>query len=389
MPSSDRIELRRIECPHPDIELGVTPSNLNYLVCLPDAGLTAETGLVLFFTDYGMDPCGPYVSRLLPYLANKHDCVAASVDYFGANLWAPNKCNWVPQADFFVNLKKLYGVEVTAPKGFNVRVMAYELAHYLLQKGVTSLNPACHLWGVSTEYHSMGFLPALDGLHVAHRLIGEFPVNKRRLFLLGTSYGGYIVNLMAKFAPRSFRMVIDNSGFASAEDDIWNVYGTSKWHFPGGFSIATQMVSRFSQEPKDAHFFSPSREKIRNLLEPSHVFPGTARLYGYHSVDDSVAPTEHKIQLRDAYAGKTLYELELVNESKLDGRIFKNLSHGMQASMRGLFDLSHGKFLRDGGPLADDTDFDRASRYVFACGDEDYVIGFSRRGGVRAQLGKR
>src|ERR1700675_2140186 len=76
----------------------------------------------------------------------------------------------------------------------------------------------------------MGVLPALDGLQVVHRLLGEHGLNRRRTFLLGTSYGGYIAGMMAKFAPATFRMVVDNSGFSSAQDDIANVFGCPGIH---------------------------------------------------------------------------------------------------------------------------------------------------------------
>ena len=82
------------------------------------------------------------------------------------------------------------------------------------------------------------------------------------------------------------------------------------------------------------------------------------------------------------------YELDIIDQSKVDGRIFKDLSHGMHASMRGVFDLSYDKFLRDGGAIADDTDFDRESRYRFPCGCEDYIVSFSNSTSVKAELKK-
>lgn len=385
-PTTERFELRRIEHPHPDIELGVARSALDYLVRIPDEGLNAATGLVVFVAGYGMEPCGDYVRRLLSYLANKHNCLAASIDYFGANLLAPSKCKWALNREFFVNLKKYHGVEVNASAGFDTLEMADRLAFALSQRGVKSLHGGCMLLGVSPEYNSMGFLPALDGLQVTHRLIEDFALNKRRLFVLGTSYGGYIASLMARFAPKTFRMVIDNSGFSSAEDDIWNVYGKSKRHYFGGFTINTLMIAAFSEGSTAVNFFSPAHRKIRNLLNPTHCNDNTARLYGYHSITDQVAPTEKKLGLREVYAGRVPYELDIIDQSKLDGRIFKDLSHGMHASMRGLFDLSYEKFLRDGGPLAENTDFDTGSCYVFPCGREDYVVSFSQQTGVHVAI---
>ena len=382
----ERCELRHIDRPHPDIELGVQRTNLDYLLCPPDRGIDRDTGLVLFFVGYGMEPCGRYVRSLLSYLANTHNCIAASVDYFGAALWESPKCRWFPSPDFFVQLKKFHGIEVNAPKGFDVRQLRDQLSIGLRQHGIARLNPACVFLLVSPEYHSMGFLPALDGIEVAHRLLDEFALNKRRLFAFGTSYGGYITSMMAKLAPRTFRMVVDNSGFSSAEDDIWNVYGTAKWFSPEGVAMNTRMVAAFSEDSGAPNFFSPAHRAIRNLLNREHVSESSTRLYGFHSISDEVAPTAAKLGLRAAYADKVPYELEIIDAAKIDGRVFKDLSHGLRASMRGLFDRSHDKFQRDGGALSDETDFELSSRYFFPCADEQYLVSFSPQNGVRAQL---
>jgi hypothetical protein len=384
----NRFELRRIANPHPDIELGVARASLEYLVCTPDRGINTDTGLVLFFVGYGMEPCGRYVRSLLSYLANKHNCIAASVDYFGADIWNLRKCRWIPHPDFFTNLKKHHGIEVNAPKGFDTLEMINKLVVALHQRGVKSLAGGCGLLGISPEYNSMGVLPALDGLQVTHCLVEQFALNKRRLFLLGTSYGGYIANLMVKFAPKTFRMVIDNSGFSSAEDDIWSVYGKAKMHYPDGFAVNTMMIAAFSEDAAAINFFSPARREIRNLLNRAHCHESTARLYAYHSIEDAVAPAAKKLALREIYSNYVFYELEIIDHSTLDGRIFKDLSHGMHASLRGVFDCSYDKFLRDGGPLAENTDYDTDSCYVFPCVEEDYVIRFSGMTGVTAELRK-
>jgi pimeloyl-ACP methyl ester carboxylesterase len=385
-PSADRCEMRRIDRPHPDIELGVARSGLDYLCRVPDRGIDADTGLILFIAGYGMPTCDSYARNLLSYLANEHNCVAASVDYFGADLWRSDKTRWVPHPAFFTSLKKHYGLEVTAPKGFDACLLADQLAATLGRLGVKALHPECLLLVVTPEYNSMGFLPALDNLQVAHRLLRDFALNRRRLFVLGTSYGGYVASLMLRYAPQTFRMVIDNSGFSSAEDDIWNVYGMTTRRYPGGFAIRTETIAAFSQNSKAPNYFTPANRLIRNLLHRPHACESSTRLYGYHSITDEIAPTEAKLGLREVYAGKVPYELEIIEQDKIDGRVFKDLSHGMRASLRGVFQRSYDKFQRDGGALADSTDFDRGTRSVFPCGRDDYVVQFSRDFGVRAEL---
>jgi hypothetical protein len=190
---------------------------------------------------------------------------------------------------------------------------------------------------------------------------------------------------MAKFAPNTFRMIVDNSGFSSAEDDKAGVAGWQKL-FVNGVSMLCKNVRHWSLDPRDANFFSAPRQAIRDLHRRDHVIDNTARIYAYHAANDPLAPTARKIALREAYRDRIAYELVIVDESQIDGRIFKDLNHGMNASMRGIFDLSYGKFIRDGGAMSETTDFDLGSEYVFACSRDDYVVRFSHEDGVRVAL---
>lgn len=372
-----------LDAPHPDIELGVERSALRYLVCTPDAGIDRDTGLALFVVGYSMEPCGGYAESLLTYLANRHNCVAVSVDYFGANFGV--NARLVPYPNFFVELARHYGVSISVPPQVDMQQVLRSVVALLKQNGVTELHPACWLAVISDMYNAMGFLPALDNLQVVHRLLAELGLNRRRLFVIGTSYGGYIAGLMAKLAPNTFRMVIDNSGFSSAEDDYPGVLGMARGWIDG-VAVVGKAVRAWSNDPAAANFFSPPRRQIRSLLERRHVYPNTARIYAYHALADTVAPTARKLKLRETYAGRVAYDLEIIDDARLDGRIFKTLAHGMEASMRGLFDLSYEKYLRDGGALAEATDFDLGHTLAFPCDGEVYELRFSRAAGVRATL---
>ncbi|HWI26048.1 MAG TPA: DUF2920 family protein [Stellaceae bacterium] len=377
------IEAAALATPHPDIELGVDRKPLAYIACAPDAGIDGDTGLALFMSGYGMDPLGAYPRKLLAYLANRHNCVAASVRYFGAGF--QEHARHVPMPDFFTKLAEHYGLTISAPDGCDMELLLRQLAGVLRQHGVSTLHSDCRVAVIADEYNNMGFLPALDCLQVAHRLIGAHGLNRRRLFAIGSSYGGFIAALMAKLAPNTFRLVVDNSGFSSAEDDFPSVMGIQRCWIDE-LSVIIVNPRGWSQSPAASNYFSPARREIRALAEPRHIQPNTARLYAYHAEGDSVAPTERKLALREAYAGRVAYDLRIVDQASLDGRLFKTLAHGMEASLRGLFDLSYERFLADGGALGDATDFDLGSEISFPCSGENYRLRYSRNEGVRAEL---
>lgn len=374
-----------IELPHPDIELRVERLPLSYRARLPAAGIDAGTGLVIYLGGYGMDPSDGYTRSLLDYLADTYNCVAATLDYFGVRLTPNLATELIPHPEFFRKLQEHYGLALTVPKGTGMGDILNGITGLFAQNGIAHLHDECLLFNNSPEYNAMGFLPALDGLSVVHRLLTTLPLNKTRLFVLGTSYGAYIANIMAKLAPKTFRMIVDNSGFSSAEDDQAGVAGWQKLYI-NGVRMLMKNVRHWSLDPRDPNFFSAPRQAIRDLHRREHVIANTARIYAYHAANDPLAPTARKIALRQAYRDRIAYELAIIDEGQIDGRIFKNLHHGMNASMRGVFDLSYTKFMRDGGALAETTDFDLGSEYVFACGTEDYVMRFSREHGARALL---
>jgi pimeloyl-ACP methyl ester carboxylesterase len=383
--AGDALPSGLIAQPHRDIELGVRRTPLAYFFRAPATGISPDTGLILYLGGYGMNPRDGYTASLLTYLANRHNCVAATVDYFGARLIQGIPGRIVPHPDFFAKLAQHYGISITAPKDIAIAEILANIAALLAQNGITQFHEECIVFNNADDYNSMGFLPALDGLQVVHRMLSELSLDKTRLFLLGTSYGGHIVSLMAKLAPQTFRMVVDNSGFSSPEDDQPALLGWQKL-FLNGVGMLCQNVRHWSLDARDTNFFSPARQAIRDLRRREHVFANTARVYAYHASTDRIAPTARKIELREAYRDRIAYDLAIIEERDIDGRLFKNLTHGMNASLRGLFDLSSEKFQGDGGATADTTDFDRGAEYIFACGCEDYAVEFSTEYGVHVAL---
>lgn len=375
-----------IERPHPDIELRIARGPLTYAACQPSAGIDQLTGLIVYLGGYGMDPRDAYTQSLLSYLAARYNCLAVTLDYFGVRLLMPDiATELVPHPDFFRKLQEHYGIAIMAPKGVGIDRILAGVASLLAQNGIDHLHDDCMLFNNSAEYNSMGFLPALDGLQVVHQLLTSLPLNKTRIFILGTSYGAYIANIMAKLAPKTFRMIVDNSGFSSAEDDAAGVAGWQKL-IVNGVRMLSKNVRHWSLDPREANFFSAPRQAIRDLHRREHLIDNTARIYAYHAANDKLAPTARKIALRDVYRDRIAYRLDIIDDTRIDGRIFKNLHHGMNASLRGLFELSYAKFIGDGGALAETTDFDLRSEYRFGCGKEDYILRFSLDEGVRAAL---
>lgn len=371
-----------IDNPHPDIELGVPRTGLSYSMAVPSGGVSPDTGLVLYIHGYAARYDDPYSLKLNQYLADQYNCIAACVDYHGASAQTPVL---TPSPDFFLNLKEHHGVELTAPAGMNPMGIVNIALELMADHGITDLHPSCFLMKGMDGYMNFGVLPALDNLQVAWSLINRFSINKQRLFVLGTSYGGYIALLMAKMAPNTFRLVIDNSGFSGPDEDMACILGVSKKI--GRVNVTVCSPICFNRDPGSPHYFSMPRRLIRTIPNEHHYsIASDTVLYSYHSTEDYRARTDSKIKTAELLRRFRNHDLRLIRECDLDGRIFKTMDHGMEASMRGLFELSYERWLSESRALPDFTDFDTGTVNRLPCGESDYVASFSPDYGVRLHI---
>lgn len=366
-----------IAVPHPDLELGVPRLPLGYAVELPGQGISAQTGVILYIHGYGQRVSDEYTGKLLRHLADEYDCVAVCVDYHGAV--GLSGCAVAPAEDFFAKLAEHHDVRVNTLPADNIMGAVEAIGQALAAHGVRYLHDECHLVRGPEAYINFGLLPALDNLQVLADVLRLYPVDRRRIFALGTSYGGYVALLMAKFAPNTFRMVIDNSGFSSADDSLGVVFGSVATRY--GVEILMRCPIAFSRDPESPNFFGPSRQAIRDLAQPDHYrLTSTTVVYSYHSATDVVAPTDRKIQMVATAARNRRHDLRLITAAHMDGRLFKTTDHGMRASMRLLFALSYGRWQAETVEQPAITDFDLETVHALTCAGQPYTFAFSPAG---------
>jgi pimeloyl-ACP methyl ester carboxylesterase len=237
-----------------------------------------------------------------------------------------------------------------------------DIAGWLLgaldERGIKSLHHECRLLKEMRGYMNFGLLAALDHLQVTHHVMNTYPIDKRRMFCIGTSYGGYIALLIAKLAPNTFKLTIDNSGFSGPQDDMASVYGLNLATIRGGIKVYVQAPIAFIPAPGNRFSFSEDRRIVREIGVDAHYeLEGCGAVHSYHSKLDAVAPFESKINALETVSKHRKCDMTVVGTRDLDGKIFKNLDHGMNASIRGLFDLSYNKFVNEGPHLPADNRF--------------------------------
>ena len=365
-----------------DAENGFFRQNLPFQYSLPDNGINKTTGLIVYIGGYGSEYDDLYTSKLLGYFSDKYDCISASVKYFGSDLYGLAEV--VPASDFFVNLKKTTGVTVKASASASPASLLSDTLEMLSTSGVNELDLSCRAILKSDDYNSFGVIPALDHLVVVWHLLKMFKPNSSRLFVIGTSCGGHIASMMLKFAPNTFSMIVENSGFTSAADHLSGIYGVFREKICG-INIVGFAQHRWKKRP-GPFFFSDSHRRIRSLLEKEHISRSNTELYSFHWQGDNVASINRKVKLVKLYAGKVSYHQKVITNDMLDGMEFKTPEHGMRASMRKIFSrsyLHYTKYSKDPKKL---TDFELNSKISLDCGDLIYRILFSVETGVELKV---
>lgn len=172
------------------------------------------------------------------------------------------------------------------------------------------------------------------------------------VIMIGSSHGGYLAHLAAKFAPWLISGVIDNSSYAKF---LWRLIGFGKEiDFTKYYCFGTAIFFKhihiycsdktfWTSNSSSNNFFSIPRRMIRYILEPNHIenqanYP-KPYYASYHSFyDKEIAPPDEKLELYK-YLKQFDFDAELhmiKNPDQIDGKFIKNLDHGMGMSIKTL-----------------------------------------------------
>ncbi|MDY6862184.1 MAG: DUF2920 family protein, partial [Thermodesulfobacteriota bacterium] len=361
--------------PPEDVELRIEErTKLKYLLTFP-AGYKEkdQKGLIFVIPGFGDNAESEYqTDKLRPYLADKYDCIVAGVRYHN---------DLRVRKTYRINIDKICKLYELDPNYFstplNFDEIISKLESMLIQKGIFRLDPKLAIkMDCYDTYNSFGFLPALDHLKVLYDIMHEFQIIKSRIVAYGSSYGGYIAMLMGKYAPKTFFAIIDNSGFCVADPGqvTGNVFfdrggALSFIRYSNGkrYEIPILTDNKWSIDETSCFYYSDGHRKIRSLLEESHRVKSDTIYCSFHSVKDIIVPVPHKdkcIGILSKY-NKVFYKK--IEEKDIDGKLFKNIKHGMDASLRKLYDHSVKNILSYKQKRDNATDFDLNSNYSFKC----------------------
>lgn len=152
--------------------------------------------------------------------------------------------------------------------------------------------------------------------------------------------------LCGKFAPHTFSVIIDNSGFSRSEMK----YIVGREILETDLAVTVNFHNKFYTVPfaynnpwtimdeTSRHYFGDSHKQIRNLLVREHRVKSNTRYYIFHCEEDQIASVEDKDKVTALLINYNSTYYKRVGMNDLDGALFKTYAHAMDASLRKLFD---------------------------------------------------
>ena len=205
------------------------------------------------------------------------------------------------------------------------------------------------------EYNNFGIMQALDiinAIYFVRKHHAEFKLAKTpKTLLFGTSHGGYLGFLCAKFAPWLIDAVVENSGyvvvplyFYSVGKDIDFVqFCEVETNSFENITLCTFTKTHLTANTNSPNFFCKARLDIRNPLNESQLKTQVKHqnkpiFVSYHSVRDKLDSAQNKEKFFEILQNSGFEaSLRVVkDESEIDGKFIKNLEHGMGMSMKSL-----------------------------------------------------
>lgn len=357
-----------------DFELGRPRSApLSFAATFPEG---EAQGLVFLIPGFGGDTDDGYAQALRKHVAANHGMAAVSVRYhcFGSRPGTKGKVEVDPREHLM-----LLGLALTHKVPLGKLSDTEDVARRLAAAGIKAQARAT-IKPARGEYQNFGLLQAMDHLAVLGHLIEKGEVfDRRRIVALGSSHGGFIAHMMAKIAPRTLAMVIDNSSYTQPPMEYLGQPASAEFVYAlaGEVMAYCRTRSAWSTGNRQApDFYDRDRDLIRDTHYPAHLAAAkiqageSSTLYRMvNAAEDGISPPQMKQRQATALSALGFdARLALIGQAELDGQVFKKMVHGLDASLAGFFDLAIPDLQPRDGPI----DQEAGSVVAYECIDSIY-----------------
>lgn len=377
-----------------DFELGIKrESPLRYHVTLPTNG--ERKGLVFVIPGFGEDNNSEYLKKLREFIADTYSLVCVTVMYHAIES-RPNNGGQLgfEEEDIALLKEKMhqYGCPVANTIAENITILDKAISEKK-SKNICNIEKllfnqyellTSSIYPGKGEYQNFGVIQAVDHLHVLSELLKTLDFNKGTIIAFGSSHGGYLANLLAKFSPNTFSAVFDNSSYSCPPLPYIVGRQIRQYEYLAlitmNIAAGCFVISPWRLNPHEQNFYSKDRQKIRSFTSLEDIqkmanYGSKKTQYRfYHSTKDMIAKPEDKIRAFDFLKKEGFdAQLKLMDEKDVDGVFVKNLNHGMDLSLKTMFINLYPTVM----PRNPHTDFELQSEIVYEGFEMDYCFSYT------------
>ena len=372
-----------------DFELGIKRQNpLRYFLTLPDD--EQIKGLVFFIPCFGNDGSHEYTEKFRTFVADKYSFGSVSVLYHAINARYSEHARIVFEYEDIEHLNDL------------LKYYACPLNYKSIEEAVSALDQSVEKHGKSypflyltahldfgnerTEYQNFGVMQALDHICVLYDLQKKIRFDGG-IIAIGSSHGGYIANLLSKFAPNTLSAVFDNSSYAVPplsyvmEREIKPAIFYPCRMITKNIGIYYAIKSGWTTNSLSSNYYSEDARKIRSFIHEEDI-KRMAEM-GRNKTQYRFCHSKYDFQIANVYEKTAMFdllkkynfdaEIYLADHGDVDGKFVKNLDHGMALSLKKMFE----KFYPDVIHKSEDTDITLKSLIIYEGIKGDYIFKYS------------
>ena len=367
---------------HNDFELDLPRTHpVTYTAEVPEG---PAGGLVFLIKGFGEDGQASYQEMLRRYISERYNLVAVTVDAH-CHIARPVRAGGDTKdkkVSYEFDLDSLYAaLGALALRGYPIdpnlksrRSILSFLKKFLYEplEIRAKMKPP---WG---EYQNFGVLAALDHLSaLGHIIDQDIDFDRSNIVCIGTSHGGYVAQLIHKFAPNTISGVIEASSYTQAMK-IFLGGGKEFTAKEQNLSIVLNTDTKWElYDVFHSNYLDRCREDIRNVAFARHlreIQETTERHCQFrmvHSEADRISPIAFK-QRQQATLSSFGYDtvLDVLQEKDIDGKFVKSMEHGMGIAINELFDRYYPTLSVESTVI----DLEKGTVLEFDCDDRVYRI---------------
>lgn len=328
----------------------------------PENGVNKETGLLLLIPGFGGNTQSNVYKKMRLEFADKYNLVVIQADYFGSEfMQSSNRIN----LSFDVNNYK-GTISKTDYNSLKIEPLNFNKIISVLSNYSSVLHATEVLDENVNNFNDMGFMQAMDLLTALYavRLIledNQLTFNNNKVITYGHSHGAYLSYLCNRLAPNDITFMIDNSAWLNP------VYLNSSRYLNKGYGELI-LQTRFNYFARNYEY----DKGILNLTKLYERFQNNSKIWSFQGITDNLVDYKEKGKFCKSIDGTTFH---LIDEEKVDNKMFLSTGHGLNADFLKLFD-----FVIDNSDVSTNTKkpMNNDESTIILNGNKKYIVSFEK-----------